>query len=259
MSTELQPIITHVAHTGSDELIFQGRRVFAELLGKATLGQVMMLGVCGYIPDADQLAVIDDIMTTMSSADPRMWPFKITRLAASYGTASYAVASTLIAAEGGMFGPNRMLSGVRWLIDLGDRDQVSDDEILKLIDQGNAGFGVTYRNRDERLEALLRQIALRGRSDLKYTKLFRRAMGLARDQRKLEAHVFLGIAAIALDAGFPVEAIGSLATIALFHDALANAIEGAAQRPAVLRSLPVETIEYRGRPARQSPRASAKE
>ncbi len=252
----IEPIETTVAHTGSDELRFHGRRVFGELLGHSTVGQMLMLGICGRMLAPEELAMVDDIITAMSSADPRMWPFKITRLASACGPAATAVATSLVAAQGGMFGPNRMSASARWLVEL-DSSASTDAEILAVIDRGSEAFGVTYRARDERYEALMRQVERRGRHELRFTALCRRAVALARDQRRLEPHVFVAIAAIALDAGIDIAAVGSLATLALFHDALANAIEGARQQPAILRELPRDRIDYRGHTPRTSPRAAA--
>jgi hypothetical protein len=254
----LDPIITHVAHTGADELRFRGYRVFGELLGTTTTAQMLALGISGHLVDAERAAIFDDVITVMSSADPRMWPFKITRLASAHGVAAYGVAATLVAAEGGMFGPNRMRAAARWLIDARERlagIDVDDDVLEAQLDHGTQGFGVLYRSRDERFEALMKQVALRGRSDQPFTQLCNAVVRVGRARRQLEPHVFLGVAAVCLDLDLPIDAISAIATILLFHDALANAVEGAAQAPKHLQVLPLEVLDYRGPAPRASPRS----
>jgi hypothetical protein len=247
-------IVTRVAHTGADELRFHGHKVFAELLGRTSLGQMLILGVSGDLLDERRIAVIDDIVTAMSSADPRLWPFKVTRLGASLGNAAYGVGATLVAGEGGMYGSNRLAQTADWLsrtVQRIDVASISDDDIEKLLVDHNAGFGVLYRSRDERFEALLRRRGDTG----DHTRFCLHAARVARERKQSEAHVYLAVAALCLDVGLSVEAISALGIIFLFHDALANAVEGARQAPPLLQCLPQDHVEYRGRSARRSTRA----
>lgn len=251
--TPITPITTRVAFVGTDELRFQGHRVFAELLGKTTFAQALLLGISGRLLDAEEILVIDDIATAMSSADPRMWPFKITRLGAAFGSASVGVAASMIGAEGGIFGANRMRDAAGWLTELHARGELSDDELDHELVRGMKAFGVLYRNRDERFAALMQQATRRGRHTHAYARLCLRVTALARVRHGFEAHVFLGVAALALDLGLGLDAVTALATVLLFHDSLANGVEGAGQAPAVLRRLPVDRIAYTGPAPRESP------
>jgi hypothetical protein len=254
----IEPILTRVGFVGHDELRFRGYRVFGELLGRTTATQAIVLGVSGHLLSAAQAQVIDDIITAMSSADPRMWPFKIVRLASSYGSAPIGVAAGLIGADGGIFGPHRLRDAAVWLTELRARGPLSDDQLAGELDRGGRAFGVLYRNRDERFDALMKLAVQRGRAELPHVALCRRAALLGRTLRQTEAHVFLGVAALALDLGLPLDAIAALATVLLFHDGIANATEGAAQTPSVLRELPRDRVGYRGAPARTSPRAAGR-
>lgn len=256
--TDVAPIITRVGHYSTDELRFRGRRVFGELLGHSSFAQVLMLGLIGRFLEGEELATIDDIMTAMSSADPRLWPFKVTRLASAYGVGANGIGATLVASQGGIFGGNRMQSAATWLLGLHRRASgtaLDDDAIAAEIEQGAQAFGVLYRARDERLEALLRQIAKRGRHQLPHTRTCLDVIRVARARLQLEAHVYLGIAALCLDLGMSTHEIGMFGLVVLFHDALANATEGAEQCPTVLRQLPVDRVDYLGRTMRDSPRA----
>lgn len=258
MSTKVEPILTRVAHTAGDELRFRGKRVFGELLGHVTTGQMIALGIAGKLLDAADAAILDDIITAMSSADPRLWPFKVTRLASSHGVAAYGVAATLVAGEGGMYGTNRLLDTVCWLRELAAHADLDDEAIALALQRGARGFGVLYRHRDERFEALMRQVAQRGRDERPFVRLAMRAVHVARERLQLEPHAFLAVAALGLDLGFDDRAVAMLGLLLLFHDALANATEGAAQAPPALQRLPDDVVEYRGKVPRDSPRALSK-
>ena len=249
----MTPIETRVAHTGADELRLHGYRVFAQLLGRTTAAQALILGMTGVLLDEADIAIVDDIVTAMSSADPRLWPFKVTRVASAHGSAAAGLAATLLAGEGGMYGSNRLAASAAWLTAL-VRRSLSDDELLAAIRESGAGFGVLYRAREERLVALSAQVVKRQRHDLPHWRLCTRAIELARRELQLEAHVYLALAALCLDLGFPRDAVAGLGFVLLFHDALANAVEGAAQAPAVLRELPWSEIADRTVPLRTSPR-----
>lgn len=250
----MNPIETRVAHTGADELRLHGYRVFAQLLGRTTAAQALILGMTGILLDGEDIAIVDDIVTAMSSADPRLWPFKVTRVASAYGDAAAGLAATLLAGEGGMYGSNRLAAAAAWLAALAARRRLSDDDLLAAIRESGGGFGVLYRARDERLVALSAQVVKRQRHDLPHWRLCTRAIELARTALQLEAHVYLALAALCLDLGFPVDTVAGLGFILLFHDALANAVEGAAQAPTLLRELPWSEIADRSVPVRTSPR-----
>jgi hypothetical protein len=223
---------------------------------------MLLLGISGRLLDDEELAVIDDLLVVMSSADPRQWPFKLTRLVASYGVAPYGVAATLVGSEGGMYGTNRLASTSRWLIDVARNSGtqgLADDEMLAILDAGGAaaGFGVLYRSRDERFAALVSRLRERKRDSLPFMTIALQAARIGRDRKQLEAHVSLAVAAACLDVGLSVEAIAGFWTLILMHCALANAIEGAAQAPPQLQQLPLDTIEYKGQMPRTSPRKQA--
>ncbi|MBX3160052.1 MAG: hypothetical protein KF773_29050 [Deltaproteobacteria bacterium] len=246
------PIYTRVGHTGADELRFCGRRVFAELLGRATAMQMIVCGIVGRVPDPDDMLVVDDIITAMSSADPRLWPFKITRLAAAHGSPAYAMGATLIASHGALFGAPKFEEIARVLVAWQERD-AGDDELLAILGRGTPGFGILYGRTDPRFDALVAQAGTRGRASRPYMQLCARAAHVARTVA-LEPHVFVAIAALCLDLGMTPYQVGVFGMLPLFHDGLANATEGARQAPESLRSLPREDVRYVGRGPRTSPR-----
>ncbi len=252
--TTVEPIITRVAHTGADELRFQGHKVFADLLGKCSVGQMLVLGISGKLLDPEAIAIVDEIVTVMSSADPRLWPFKVTRLGAAFGTASNGVAATLVSSEGGMYGANRLYDIVRWFREVA-ASPVTDEAICTSLDRSSPGFGVKFRAHDERFDALVRRLHDTGRDGRPFIQLCLRTVRVAREQRQLEPHAFMAIAALCLDLDLPDPAIAAFAGILLFHDALANACEGAVQAPASLREVPRSMVQFCGTTLRRSPRA----
>lgn len=255
----VDPIYTRVAHMGIDEIRFHGHLVFAQVLGKLSLAQLVGLGISGKVPTRDEANALEDIFAVMSLADPRVYPFKIAQLAASRGSAANGVACTLIASEGGMFGAGRLLAAANLLCDLQATDGVSDQQILARIDEDPSSFGVLYRALDERFRALIDQTARRGRAHLPFASLCKRAVDLARKERKLEPHALLAVAAVSLDLGWKAHTVAMLGVALLAQNALANAAEGAVTRSASLQEVPYHaSVVYEGVRARQSLRARAK-
>ena len=82
-----------------------------------------------------------------------------------------------------------------------------------------------------------------------------RAVAIARGKLNTEPHVFVAIAALCLDMGMTPYEAGVFGMLPLFHDALANAVEGAEQKPSVLRTLPYNHVKYVGPAPRMSERA----
>lgn len=250
---ELEPIYTRVGHTGAEELRFQGKRVLGELLGTTTTTQLLVLAIAGRMLEAAEAALIDDMMTAMASADPRLWPFKLTRLASAHGSASYGVGATIIASQGALFGPTRFAEIAEVLLELAGRAS-TDDEIEGMLRQGRVGFGILYGRYDVRFDALMGQLEKRGHQGA-FVELVRRAVRVARTRLNVEPHVFVAIAALGLDLRLSAQQIGALGMLPLVLDALPNAVEGAQQAPIALQCLPPSVVQYVGPEPRTSERA----
>lgn len=251
-------IYTRVGHTGAEELRFYGRRVFRDLLGTTTAMQMLVCGITGRILDDEDMHVFDDIITAMSSADPRLWPFKITRLACAYGSAAAGMGATFVASQGAIFGVNRFQEIAEVLVDLHRRvaaNELDDDGVLEVLRQGTVGFGILYGRYDARFDALAGQAAKRGRDQLPFMRTALRAVHIARTHLGVEPHVFVAIAALCLDMNLSAYQVGMLGMLPLFHDGLANAVEGALQKPLALQSLEPGIVRYVGRAPRVSQRA----
>lgn len=255
---ESPPIYTRVGHTGAQELRFRGRKVFSDLLGNTSAMKMVVCGITGRLLDDDDMLVVDDIMTAMSSADPRLWPFKITRIASAYGNVAYGMGATFVASQGAIFGVTRFQAIAEVLAELHRRvidESLSDDDLLTMLRQGTVGFGILYGRYDARFDALVNQVTKRNRHTRSHLAVALRAVAIARTKLETEPHVFVAIAALCLDMGMTPYEVGVFGMLPLFHDALANAVEGAEQKPSVLRTLPSNHVKYVGPGPRTSERA----
>jgi len=90
---------TRTAHMGWDEHRYFGRAVFGDLTGKESLTYLMALSILGRELPRDCYPVLDDAACSLTLADPRIWPLKLTRLVASYGSTVPAAAAGLLIEE----------------------------------------------------------------------------------------------------------------------------------------------------------------
>jgi hypothetical protein len=257
---------TRVSRADWEEHDYFGWKLFADLGGKETLAGMLALAATGTRLDPDDRAVIDDVASINAAADPRIWPLKVVRVASAYGRILPAAAVGTLFFEsdtvGSMLGSKLAAVLVAIRADLGEdfgddalearvRRQLSGRERLP-------GFGVPFRPHDERLVALESILRARGRDRLPHYRIFRKLADVMREQRGIEPNALGGIAAALLDAKVPADRVGVLLYALVQYPQLANAVEGAAQAPELLRKLPEECIEYRGPSPRVSPRAQVK-
>ena len=246
-------IETRVGHTEAAEYRFYGHRVFAELLGGTNTAQMLMCSICGKLLEQGDMLIVDDIMTAMSSADARLWPFKIARLGATYGSTPHGVAATLVASRGAVFGGQRFAAIaatlVRW-----HTSGVDDNVLAHELAGGAVGFGVLYGTMDPRFDALMVQAEKRGRGDRPFASLAARAARISRGQG-LEPHAFVAVCALALDLGLTPDQVGLFGMLPLIHLALAHATESAHQQAALMQRLPESDVTYAGPGPRRSARA----
>jgi hypothetical protein len=118
-----------------------------------------------------------------------------------------------------------------------------------------AGYGVPFRDRDERQDALRERVMQRGWQERPFWRLQEAFSRRVHEARGLAPNAGAGASALLLDMGFTVPQVPAIMTVLMQNNFVANAVEGAAQAPAVLRSLPPEAVSYAGPPNRRSPRA----
>lgn len=255
---------TRVAWAGWDEHHHFGHRVYGELLGRETYASLMAIAVSGRRPSADERAVLEDLAGVLSIAEPRIWPNKAARLAASYGRPLPGLMAGCLCFESDMIGPWTTGPTARNLVAL--RGEVGDDPTDAALDacirrlqreQGRlVGFGVAFRPQDERVIALTGCIERRGRSTLPYWALSTRLWAWMRAAKNLEPNIGSASAAALLDLGFDADQIPILTSALNLNIFVANAFEASQQKADVLRRLPDSHVRYVGAAARRSPRST---
>lgn len=259
-------LTTRVGRACGDDNHFHGHAVAGELCGRESVTGLIALAVLGRRLDEDEKAVLDDLAVVMTVADPRIWPLKLVRVVSSYGRALPALAAAQLCIEDALIGHWTTGAAAAQLAQLREAlgTRAADDdavamEVERVFASGRRlmGFGVPFREQDERVVALRRCLAARGRIDRPHFRLFERVAQAVYTQKKLSPNIGVAVGAACLDLGAtPRQA--SLLSVALGQtDYLANAVEGAAQAAPILRELPQAHVRYVGKPPRQSPRATA--
>jgi hypothetical protein len=257
-------ISTRVAWAGWDEHRHFGHRVFSELAGHETYAGLMAIAVGGRRLAPDERAVLEDVAAVLTVAEPRIWPNKAARMAASYGRPIPGILAGCLCFESELIGPWTTGDTARNLVWLRERvgdgasgEAVREAALELLRDKGRLlGFGVPFRPKDERLVALTERIAARGRSELPFWSLSTALWAELRAAKRLEPNIGSGIAAALLDLGFDPVQIPTL-TIALnLNIFVANAFEASHQKSDMLRRLPDSHVRYVGAAARRSPRST---
>ena len=263
-----EPIPTRVAHAGWDDHRHFGYSVFNELAGHLSFTELVVLAVSGRLISPGESRMLDDLAAVMAIAEPRIFPLKLVRLISSYGRILPAYAAGTLYLEDAIIGAWTSGIGAKHLIelqsDLGDEivnfQRVKERTLLLLRRERRLiGFGVPFRPRDERVVALRACVKQRGRERKTFWRLLEAVSEVLRCEKGLEPNIGIGAAAVCLDLGFNPEEIAPLATALIQNLILANAVEEARQKNAILRRLPDNCIEYVGKPPRISPLAIEKE
>jgi hypothetical protein len=260
-------IPTRVARAFWDEHAFRGYGLFGDLIGNVSASGLLVLALSGRRLNDDECAFFDELVVSITFADPRIWPLKIARIAGSYGRFLPGFAAGYLSMEGASVGPGPCTAAASLLREVfdgvgGHVDDRGDVERVLREALGRrprlSGFGVPFRATDERVAALTKCVRARARDRGPYWRLYETTAELVRRERKLEPNIDAAIAAALLDMGFEGKVLSALAASLFLMTFLANAMEGSAEPAAILRELPLDRVDYVGRPARESPRALAK-
>jgi hypothetical protein len=257
------PVVeTRVARADWNENAFRGRRVNAELVGRAGWADIFALAMNGRPLSANDAAVFEDVAVCALAADPRIWPVKVARLVASFGSPLLALAAGHAALEGAIMGPVPTGAAAEMLVSLRDRlgDRAGDPIAIEalvddLLSRGRvAGFGVAFRGVDERVVAMKDVLRRRGRDQGTFWHLIMSLDDVMERKKRLHVNFSMATGAILLDLGFAPNEISLVMSTYLDVCFYANVLEGSEQKSAVLRKLSDASVEYVGRPARESPR-----
>ncbi len=257
----LASLTTHVAHSEFGANRFFGFSV-PDLAGEETLTGLAAIAISGRRRTPEERGMLDDVAVSLTLADPRIWPVKISRLVSSYGGCLPAMVATMLGLEDAVIGHWTTRECAELFIALAEEaPELTVEAMLGPVERrlraGQAlfGFGVPFRPQDERLLCLRTRIVKRGRDGLTYWRVLEAASGAMRRLKGLEPNMTGGATAALLDLDFTPRQIPILCVMLGQTDFLANAVEGADQHPAVLRRLPDDRIRFVGRAPRQSPRA----
>ncbi len=266
MNTDTPTLPTRSAHWGFEEHQYFGHAVFGELLGNESLLGLTALGILGRRLSAAECSVLEDAAVALSMADPRIWPLKLSRVVAAYGSTLPAVAAGLVTLTGAQIGPWPTTQAAHMLQHFHSQfgDQAEDaaakrDHVSTYLSVHSFlwGFGTPFRRKDERLVAFERRLQLTGLDRKPHYRTFAAVRRAAKELKGVEANIGSGLAAVCLDLGFSADQIAPLTAALIQHMFFSTALEAAQQAPALLRKLPDEHVTYVGIASRQSPRAQA--
>jgi hypothetical protein len=254
---------TTSAHWGWDEHQYFGHPVFTELAGRTDLTQLMATSILGRRLSDEGCAVLDDTAVCLTLADPRIWPLKLTRLLAAYGSPLVAAAAGLLSQEEARIGPWTTAGAARLLSEfhheIATLGRPAEEVVRAYLDEHHFvwGFGTPFRGKDERLVAYRRCLEQRGRTTLPHFQTFERVAEQVIAARGDQPNIAMAIAAVLLDLGFAVDDVGPTTSVLMFHMFVAHGVFGTREAPELLRTLPETCVKYTGAAPRVSPRAAA--
>lgn len=192
------------------------------------------------------------------SPDARVWPLKLTRLLASYGDPLVGVFAGQLVTAGRIMGPNAGQYAAQCLADVAERvrDEDNDATVRRAVEAWKervpggklGGFGVPFRDEDERRAALLRYAAGTPIAAGRYWRLHERVV---RAMAPLRPNCVITLAAMVLDIGVAPERAGAALSAFMAPVFLAHALESAEDDGARLNALPADVVDYRGPPPRR--------
>jgi hypothetical protein len=191
------------------------------------------------------------------SPDARVWPLKLTRILASYGDPLAGLFAGQLVTAGRVMGPNAAQYAAMGLAYVAERvgEAGSDDDIRGAMAEWKqrvpggklGGFGVPFREADERRDALLRYVENTAIADGRHWRLHTRVVKV---MESLRPNIVISLAAMVLDLGIPATRAGAALSAFMAPVFLAHALEAAEQDGARLHSLPPDVVDYRGPAAR---------
>lgn len=253
------PLHTRVAAARWGDNLYCGYSVAEQLAGRASAWSSISLAVGYRLLTPDEAAVLDDIVVCALAADPRIWPLKVVRLLSAYGHLTAGTIAGMYCTEAANIGWRAYFIAGLFLEALASCDDERGREAM--LDRRIAnketlpGYGVAHRHQDERATALGKCLEARGRSNGKHWRIAQQVESRLAS-RGIRINMGAAGAAALMDLGFDTEQLLALGPYLVWPNYLANAVEGAAQAPHILRTLPASAIDDQTPAARQSPRAT---
>jgi hypothetical protein len=256
--------ITNAGHIAYGRNRFCGADVFDTLArAVSTPSDLLILSFGGRALDDGDREVLRCVSLAVTSPDARVWPLKLTRVLASHGNLFASFHGAQLANLTDRIGPNAATSCARALAAIGERVEDPadtarlDEEIARFLESRPTvgGFGVPFREEDERLVELERLLA--GHA-ITRRKPWLISQGLARAMRArhgIRPNVVSALASIILDLGIAPHRAGLFVGVMMTHTYAAHALEACDRDSGLLRELDfTRHVEYRGRAPRRVPR-----
>jgi hypothetical protein len=257
----MEPIVTRVGFADFGDYDHFGKRLYRDIAGRTSFLGLAVFAICGRLLPPEDVAVIDDVAVCMHCPEPRVWPAKLGRIAASAGRfpAGMVVGWSALDSE---IGVHLGDEAAQMLLDLlGARVGATDRPRAMAAfvqERGQLpGFGVHGRRVDERVEALRACLVRRGRAGGQYWMLAEALWPVAHAVGSMDPSIWAAVGAVLLDLALEPRHIGPLLSLLFQPSYLAHAVEGAQLKSPSLQRLPPEAVRYVGVPPRQSPRALA--
>jgi hypothetical protein len=258
------PIITSVGHAGIHDYAVRDKMLYRDMGGRTSFLALLSYGLAGVELNALEVQVMDELALCVYVPEPRVWPLKLGRIAASYGRPATGLAVAMLALDGNLIGANTASQAAHDLSQLCAATEKLDAATLDAqldayvgTKPRLAGFGVPGRPADERLVALLASLSRLDVLKRPHTALAHALLKKMLAAHSVEANIALFIAAICLDLGFKPEHVTSVTLILMSVPVITNALEGALQQAPSLVCLPIAALDYRGVAPRVSPRSAA--
>ena len=246
------PVRTRIGFAEHGDYEHFGRRLFRDFVGHTSYVGLAAFSLTGRELSPEDAALLDDIAVAGHVPEPRVWPMKVARLAASSGRAltgylaGIAVLdSDLLAGAAASFAAKLLAEAKVAIADAPDRSAAlgafvrSKDPWPTIGVQGGRGV-------DERVVALRGCVERRGVATREHWALSTELWALVEAEKNVRATIFDATAAVLLDLAFSIEEIHALATILLQPQFLAHAFDGAMHPAPSLARLPDEAVVYVG-------------
>ena len=253
--------ITRAGHIAYGRNRFCGADVFDTLAREVrTPTDLLIRSFGGRTVDDDDREVLRCVSLALTSPDARVWPLKLTRVLASHGNLFAGFYGAQLANFTDIIGPNAATSCARALATIGNavddatNTAALDAAIANLLERKPiiGGFGVPFRDEDERLVELERLLANHPITRRK-PWLVAHALARAIHQRSnVRPNVVSALSAIALDLGIAPHRAGLFVGVMMTHTYAAHALEACDHDDALLREIDFQHVDYRGRAPRRS-------
>ncbi|MDC0667693.1 hypothetical protein [Nannocystis radixulma] len=247
------PIHTRVGTIVDGDNRFFGRSVFTHWAHQVTAASDPLLLALGLPAITDQGREVLRLLVLGSiSPDARVWPLKLTRLLASHGDPLVGYFGAQLVSAGKIMGPGALVGAAQALAWIAGEvgDDGDDAAVARAVQLWRerahnriGGFGVPFRDVDERRTGILRLVGDGPLSRGRYWRLHLRVVAAL---HPLPPNIAITLAALVLDLGIAPEHAGIALAVCMSGNFLAHAVEAAAIDGARAHDLPRAAIRYTG-------------